>query len=112
MAIYSSEHPDVVKLRKEIASLASQSTMATGDPVAIETELASARADLDAAQQRYSAEHPDVRKLTRKVDGLESRLKEIATPWPGRSNPSGGRITPRISGSKLGWKPQPAIFGR
>lgn len=87
LAIYSSEHPDVVKLRKEIASLASQSTTATGDPVAIETELASARADLDAAQQRYSAEHPDVRKLTRKVDGLESRLKGIATAVPGPQQP-------------------------
>lgn len=78
LAIYSSEHPDVVKLRKEIASLASHSTTATGDRVAIETELASARADLDAARQRYSAEHPDVRKLTRTVDGLESNLKGIA----------------------------------
>ena len=87
MAIYSSEHPDVVKLRKEIASLASQSTTATGDRVAIETELASARADLDAARQRYSAEHPDVRKLTRKVDGLESNLKGIATAVPGPQQP-------------------------
>ena len=88
MAIYSSEHPDVVKLRKEIASLASQSTTATGDRVAIETELASARADLDAARQRYSAEHPDVRKLTRKVDGLESSLKKgIATAVPGPQQP-------------------------
>ena len=87
LAIYSPEHPDVVKLRKEIASLASQSTTATGDRVAIETELASARADLDAARQRYSAEHPDVRKLTRKVDGLESRLKGIATAVPAPQQP-------------------------
>ncbi len=87
MAIYSAEHPDVVKLRKEIASLTSQSTTATGDRVAIETELASARADLDAARQRYSAEHPDVRKLTRKVDGLESSLKGTATAVPGRQQP-------------------------
>lgn len=87
LATYSSEHPDVVKLRKEIASLASQSTTATGDRVTIETELASARADLDAAQQRYSAEHPDVRKLTRKVGGLESRLKGIATAVPGPQQP-------------------------
>ncbi|MGH8605530.1 MAG: hypothetical protein ACREXR_22885, partial [Gammaproteobacteria bacterium] len=83
LAIYSSEHPDVVKLRKEIASLASNSTTATGDRVAIETQLASARADLDAARQRYSAEHPDVRKLTRIVNGLESSLKGIATAVPG-----------------------------
>jgi polysaccharide biosynthesis transport protein len=82
LAIYSSEHPDVVKLRKEIASLSSNSTTATGDRVAIETQLASARADLDAARQRYSAEHPDVRKLRRTVDGLESSLKGIATAVP------------------------------
>ncbi|MGH8609331.1 MAG: GumC family protein [Gammaproteobacteria bacterium] len=87
LAVYSSEHPDVVKLRKEIASLASQSKTETGDRVAIETELASARADLDAARQRYSAEHPDVRKLTRKVDGLESSLKAIATAMPGPQQP-------------------------
>jgi protein tyrosine kinase modulator len=87
LAIYSSEHPDVVKLRKEIASLASHGKTATGDRVAIETELASARADLDAARQRYSAEHPDVRKLTRKVDGLESSLKGIATAVPGPQQP-------------------------
>ncbi len=86
LAIYSSEHPDVVKLRKEIASLASRSTTATGD-LAIETELASARADLDAARQRYAAEHPDVRKLKRKVEGLESRLKGIATAVPRPQQP-------------------------
>ncbi|MGQ0592822.1 MAG: GumC family protein [Gammaproteobacteria bacterium] len=87
LAIYSSKHPDVVKLGKEIASLASQSTTATGDRAAIEIELAGARADLDAARQRYSAEHPDVRKLTRTVDGLESRLKGIATAVPGPQQP-------------------------
>ncbi len=82
LAIYSSEHPDVVRLSKEIASLAPHSTTATGDRLALETELASARAALDAARQRYSEEHPDVKKRARTVHGLESRLKRMAVAVP------------------------------
>jgi uncharacterized protein involved in exopolysaccharide biosynthesis len=81
LAVYSAVHPDVVRLRKEISSLSSQTTSPGGDRAALETELARARADLEAARQRYSAEHPDVKKLTRAVDSLESKLR-TAGPGP------------------------------
>jgi uncharacterized protein involved in exopolysaccharide biosynthesis len=77
LAIYSPVHPDVVKLRKEIASLSSQGGSAGADRTALETELAAARVDLDAARRRYSAEHPDVKKLTRTVDSLEIKLRGL-----------------------------------
>ncbi len=80
LAVYSPEHPDVVKLQKEIASLKSQTGTATDDRTALESELAAARAQLDTALQRYSAEHPDVKKLRRTADNLERQLRTTRTP--------------------------------
>lgn len=72
-ARYSSEHPDVVKMRREIAALSSQSGGADASNelskqlTAVETELATAR-------QSYSSEHPDVKRLERSAEGLRRQI--------------------------------------
>lgn len=80
LAIYSSEHPDVVRLGKEIASLKPQTRMSVDQRTALETELSGARAQLAIVLQRYSPEHPDVRKLKRTIDNLEHQVRTTRKP--------------------------------
>jgi len=77
-ARYSPDHPDVVRLKKEIAAL----RVETGDISAsreIEAQLEDYRAQLASARKKYSAEHPDVKRLTRTVANLEADLKKVRT---------------------------------
>lgn len=71
---YSPEHPDVIRLKREIESL-KQQTGATNDRSALEGEYRRARADLAAAQEKYSPDHPDVAKAQKTVTDLEAKLK-------------------------------------
>lgn len=74
-AQYGPEHPDVVKLSRQIAALSKQ---VGGRGVSTNTELKSqiedARTNLKAAQKTYGPEHPDVLALKRKVATLEEKL--------------------------------------
>ena len=78
LSTYSPEHPDVVKIEKEIEILASDASASGGGANAsdILKQLDFARTDLALAQQRYSADHPDVRRLTNTVLNLEQELSD------------------------------------
>jgi uncharacterized protein involved in exopolysaccharide biosynthesis len=72
-ARYSQDHPDLVKMRREIDALQAQ----VGGSAGVEglaAQLEDTRAELASARERYSAEHPDVKRLEREVAGLEARL--------------------------------------
>lgn len=73
-ALYASDHPDVLRLRKEIEALEYQ---VNTDPEVstLEAQLSLRTSELAVATQRYSAEHPDVKKLTGEIAGLRDRLK-------------------------------------
>ena len=73
-AIYSPEHPDVVRLRREIASL-EKTVKLTPESRGPET-LDEARAELGRLTERYSPDHPDVVKQRKKVEALESAAQE------------------------------------
>lgn len=76
-AVYSAEHPDVDRLRREIAAL---ERIATASPANAESpELPKLRAELSALRQRYSEVHPDVTKVRERIRALES-LRANATP--------------------------------
>ncbi|CAN5260729.1 GNVR domain-containing protein [soil metagenome] len=69
-SIYGSEHPDVRRVKREIAALEQE----VGGPsgiVEIDRQLAELRAELEAAQGRYGEEHPDVVRLERQIGRLE-----------------------------------------
>jgi uncharacterized protein involved in exopolysaccharide biosynthesis len=70
--LYSADHPDVIRLRKELATLTGGGT---AQAFAAETELEIVQRDLAAARQRYSADHPDVLRLERRLKALESASK-------------------------------------
>ena len=72
-ALYAPDHPDIARLRREIAGLELQEP-ASSDRLDVERRLEDARAALAAASQRYAPEHPDRVRLGREVEALEAKL--------------------------------------
>jgi uncharacterized protein involved in exopolysaccharide biosynthesis len=71
---YSEEHPDVKRLRREIANLKAQ-TGQQDDPAEREAKLEELRAQISVLRQKYSDDHPDVVRLKRTYATLESAVK-------------------------------------
>lgn len=74
-ARYSSEHPDVVRLSREVRSLERVVGARSGGSALAEQEAA-ITADLSAARERYTAEHPDVRRLERELATVRRAVAE------------------------------------
>lgn len=74
---YSSEHPDVVHLRREMESLKRVAGI-TDERSVIEREYRRARARLAAAREKYAAGHPDVVRLQKSVSNLEDSMQRAA----------------------------------
>ena len=70
---YSSDHPDVLRAKRELAALRAQ-TGITADLSNATAPLMAARADLAKAREAYTADHPEVQRLQRLVDNLESQV--------------------------------------
>jgi uncharacterized protein involved in exopolysaccharide biosynthesis len=71
---YSAEHPDVMKVKREIEGLR-ESTGLVSNTIEIAGQLSNARTELGMAEQAYSADHPDVVRLKKVVAELEGKLK-------------------------------------
>ncbi|MCI0559926.1 MAG: Wzz/FepE/Etk N-terminal domain-containing protein, partial [Nitrososphaera sp.] len=86
-ARYSSDHPDVIRLRKEIDGLKKETGVAvdTGD---LAVRLEASRSELSAARQKYSEDHPDVRRLVQTVQRMEKELSKAPPALALRSNPA------------------------
>jgi len=71
---YSPQHPDVVRLKRELETLKQQFGIGE-DPRVLEREYRTTRAQLAEARKQYAAGHPDVVRLERAVASLEERLR-------------------------------------
>lgn len=72
---YSPDHPDVMRLRREIDEL--EKRVGSVDVSAEQAkELANLRSDLSTAQRKYSSDHPDVIRLTKTVAAMEETVKQ------------------------------------
>jgi polysaccharide biosynthesis transport protein len=88
-SLYSPDHPDVIRLEREVKGLQAQVTASgkaadatPGGPNAdLKRQLDSARAALADVSGRYGPEHPDRLKLERAVQSLEAQLA-AAPPAP------------------------------
>lgn len=87
-ATHSDKHPDVIKLREQIASMEN-----SGGDVDLMAELQVARSELADARGKYSPSHPDVLAAERRVKALEkrgtsSKLSRSASTSEAASNPA------------------------
>ncbi|HEX6998130.1 MAG TPA: hypothetical protein VF322_08290 [Gammaproteobacteria bacterium] len=81
-AIYTQDHPDVQKTKREIDALSAQTGLPGIDRSILQTELNARLDELAAAQERYSDDHPDVVRLQRTVDNLRQALAEAPRAAP------------------------------
>ena len=70
VANYGPDHPDVIRMRREINAIASAGAGADGDAVA---EIVELRMKLVEAEQKYSSEHPDVIRYKQQLAALEAK---------------------------------------
>jgi succinoglycan biosynthesis transport protein ExoP len=83
-AMYAPDHPDVVRLEREVEGLQKEVTSEAGKSAPsdapsselndLRRRLENTRSALADAEQRYSPEHPDVIRLERQVTDLEAQL--------------------------------------
>lgn len=78
-AKYSPEHPDVIKLKREIAGLEQQTGTVSGRQEQAK-QLSQLRGELAVAQEKYSSDHPDVIRLSKQIEALEANLKMPELP--------------------------------
>lgn len=78
LAKYSDNHPDVIKIRKEIESLQKEIGSNT-DLNKMNAELTEKKAELAMLLKQYSEKHPDVVKLQKQVSSLQQAMVEAKT---------------------------------
>jgi succinoglycan biosynthesis transport protein ExoP len=69
--VYSADHPDIVKMRREIDALQKETSRSDGSSETAK-RLTGLRAELAALRDRYSDDHPDVVKLKKAIAALEA----------------------------------------
>ena len=75
-ALYAEDHPDVIRMRREIAGLEAEEGAADAGSAAndIQRKLDEARARLAEASKKYAPEHPDLQRAQREVTALQQDL--------------------------------------
>jgi len=73
---YSDEHPDIIRLKSEIASLEKE-TGRSNNVDAITDELKLLNGELAQKRQKYTGSHPDITSLQEKIASLNSQLAEV-----------------------------------
>ena len=77
-AVYSPNHPDLVKMGKEIAALEKE---VQSEDVALElqTKLKDLNTRMVGLRERYSAPHPDVKKVQRAINTMQQAIDQELT---------------------------------
>jgi uncharacterized protein involved in exopolysaccharide biosynthesis len=100
-ALYSADHPDVVRIEREIAGLEVETGSVAADPNEIERQLKEARAELGVAREAYTADHPDIQRLERQLAALEATAGAPQTasrrPTSNPDNPAFIQLTTQLS---------------
>ena len=76
-AIYAPDHPDLQRLRKQIAALRKQVGL-DNDTSDLQNQYLKVKTELQEAKQKYSDEHPEVIKLKKMLAALTAELKSAA----------------------------------
>jgi uncharacterized protein involved in exopolysaccharide biosynthesis len=91
--IYGASHPDVQRLRREVAALEKSTGSAGAGPDA--EKLDEARQELRRLTERYAADHPDVLKQKRVVESMEQAQAQAGAqpPRTASARPNAGVIS-------------------
>ena len=76
--VYSPQHPDLVRIRREIQTLDGQAP-GSQQTAELVNDLARARMQLAQLRTRYTEAFPDVKRAERKVRELRSKLSSLAS---------------------------------
>lgn len=77
-ARYSADHPDVLRLKREINSLERETGHVNTRDSLLE-QISTLKTELASVREKYSAEHPDVQRLQRQIESLEADLAKAPT---------------------------------
>jgi polysaccharide biosynthesis transport protein len=80
-AVYAPNHPDVIKLRRELDMLRRE-TGAVDERDALDKEYKKTRVELIEAREKYADNHPDVTRLKAALAALEEKLKSSISSSP------------------------------
>lgn len=75
-AIYNSDHPDLLRITRELDALLQTSNL-PGDKKHLVVELQTIKNQLAAASEKYASTHPDVVRLKNQVRSLEENLLSL-----------------------------------
>jgi uncharacterized protein involved in exopolysaccharide biosynthesis len=78
-SVYSPDHPDVQRKRRELEALAQSTGVPAFDRATLEAELQAQLDQLAAARDRFGPEHPDVLRLQRAVESTQKALASAPT---------------------------------
>lgn len=95
---FSDDHPDIRKVRREMAELKKLVGQKGGSASMKRQKLTQVKAELAQKQGRYSDEHPDVKKLNNEIARLEQEPGEprTANPVTDPENPAYINLTTQI----------------
>ena len=77
-ALYSPDHPDVVRMKREIEFLKEQ-VGDIGNREDLEQQILNVQNELNRALESYSEDHPDVVKLRNTLESLKAELERLPT---------------------------------
>ncbi len=98
---FSADHPEVRKVRREIAELKKMVGQTGGNAAIRRQKLTQLRAELAEKQGKYSDLHPEVKKLKNEIALLEQAPESVSPPKPINEpeNPAYISLTTQIKGA-------------
>lgn len=84
-ARYGSEHPDVVKLQRELHGLEALVGGSSG-VAALQRERARLREELASLRQRYTGDHPDLQRTERQLEQIEASIRAARSGGDGSAS--------------------------
>jgi len=95
-ARYSPGHPDVIRLEREVRSLANMVGGRPG-PASADEQAAGLRVELASLRERYTDEHPDVQRVRRELAALERRAGDGAGARGADRNPAYVQLSSQLN---------------
>lgn len=98
---FSPDHPDIRKVRREIAELKKLGGATGGSTIERRKKLTQLKAELAEKQGKYSDQHPEVKKLMNEIALLEQEPRSVPGPQmaTGAENPAYINLSTQIQGA-------------